>query len=154
VKLTGQSWSLVLAGAATLVLAACASRHEQVAAPSAPVVSAAKESAVPPPQSAGPPAVSPQPGASAPAEDLAALGKGRFTSYKCYECHGRNGEGTDDGPNLTGTRLDGNQIAAFLQHPSPDAHSAGMPTIAADSPDLQPLVAYVLSLKRSSSLPR
>ena len=78
-------------------------------------------------------------------------GRERFQSYKCYECHGAHGEGTDDGPDLTATRLNAEQIAAFLQHPSPDAHSAGMPTIPSASADLPALVAYVVSLKRSAA---
>lgn len=87
------------------------------------------------------------------ADSLQVLGRARFQAYKCYECHGANGEGTNDGPDLTGTHLNAEQIAAFLQHLSPDAKSAGMPTIAADSPDLQALVAYVLSLKGSRHPP-
>jgi mono/diheme cytochrome c family protein len=84
------------------------------------------------------------------ADSLVAQGQARFTAYKCYECHGAHGEGTDEAPDLTGTRRNAEEIASFLQKPSPDARSAGMPTIPASSPDLQPLVAFVLSLKRSS----
>jgi len=88
--------------------------------------------------------------APTPAPDpLIALGKSRFAAYKCHECHGPHGEGTDDAPNLTGTRLDAAAIALFLQKPSAHARSIGMPSIPADSPDLQPLVAFVLSLKRT-----
>jgi hypothetical protein len=62
-----------------------------------------------------------------------------------------NGEGTDDAPDLVGTRLNGDQISVFLQHPSADATTKGMPNFAASSPDLPPLVAYVLSIKRASA---
>ncbi len=60
-----------------------------------------------------------------------------------------NGEGTDQAPDLIGTRLDGMGIAKFLNKPSADAKAKGMPDIPPDSPDLQPLVAYVLSLKHA-----
>ena len=102
------------------------------------------------PAATAPPPAKP-PDAAAIPNPLAEQGKERFRAYKCYECHGANGEGTNDGPDLIGTHLDAEQIAAFLQKPSPDARSAGMPTIPAASPDLQPLVAYVLSLKRSAA---
>lgn len=82
-------------------------------------------------------------------EPLLAQGRARFTAYKCNECHGNHGEGTDDAPELVGTRLNAEEIARFLQKPSSHARSVGMPSIPADSPDLQPLVAFVLSLKRS-----
>jgi cytochrome c553 len=84
------------------------------------------------------------------ANSLVAQGKARFNAYKCYECHGANGEGTDDAPDLVGTHLTAEQIAKFLNKPSADATNKGMPDIPANSPDLQPLVAYVVSLKRSA----
>ncbi len=99
----------------------------------------------------------PQPAAAAPSDLAAAAlgdaalvtrGKERFNAYKCYECHGMNGEGTDDAPDLIHTRLAADGIAKFLQNPSADASAKGMPDIPATSPDLQPLVAYVMSLKR------
>lgn len=80
---------------------------------------------------------------------LVAKGKSLFNSYGCYECHGMNGEGTDNAPDLIGTRLSGPEIAQFLQKPSADAQTKGMPNVAATSPDLQPLVAYVLTLKKA-----
>ncbi len=91
------------------------------------------------------------PPTSAPVDSLIAQGKARFMAYKCYECHGANGEGTDSAPDLVGTHLNAEQIASFLHKPNPDARSAGMPDIPATSPDLQPLVAYVLSLKHPST---
>jgi cytochrome c553 len=78
---------------------------------------------------------------------LVERGKARFHAYGCFECHGANGEGTDQAPDLVSTRLTAPEIAAFLQKPSPDARVKGMPTVPASSPDLQPLVAYVVSLK-------
>ena len=87
---------------------------------------------------------------STAADPLVATGKARFNAYKCYDCHGANGEGTDDAPNLTGTHLDAAGIAKFLQKPSADAQAKGMPDVPASSPDLQPLVAYVLSLKTAA----
>ena len=66
----------------------------------------------------------------------------------CKDCHGMNGEGTDEAPDLIGTRLSAGEIAAFLQKPDPDAQAKGMPNIPATSPDLKPLVAFVLSIKR------
>jgi mono/diheme cytochrome c family protein len=91
---------------------------------------------------------------SAEDDALIAAGKARFASYKCYECHGPNGEGTDDGPDLVGTLLTADEISAFLQKPSADADAKGMPKIPADSPDLRPLVAFVVSLKRPQPKPR
>jgi cytochrome c553 len=87
---------------------------------------------------------------SSATDPLVATGKARYNGYKCYDCHGPNGEGTDDAPNLTGTHLDAAGIAKFLQKPSADAQAKGMPDVPASSPDLQPLVAYVLSLKTAA----
>jgi mono/diheme cytochrome c family protein len=81
-------------------------------------------------------------------KELVAKGKKAFNDYECFDCHGRNGEGTYDGPDLTNSHLTGSEIAKFLQRPSADADARGMPSIPADSPDLQPLVAYVLSLRK------
>ena len=80
--------------------------------------------------------------------DLIAKGKDRYNAYKCYDCHGMNGEGTDDAPDLIHTPLDADGISKFLQNPSSDATGRGMPNIPADSPDLKPLVAFVVSLKK------
>lgn len=80
--------------------------------------------------------------------ELVAAGKVKFNSYGCVDCHGANGEGTDQAPDLIGTRLDATQIATFLNKPSADAKAKGMPDIPPGSPDLQPLVAYVVSLKK------
>jgi len=77
-----------------------------------------------------------------------AQGKDRYNAYKCYDCHGMSGEGTDDAPDLIHTRLDADGIASFLKNPSSDAIGRGMPDIPADSPDLLPLVTYVVSLKK------
>jgi cytochrome c553 len=78
---------------------------------------------------------------------LVERGKARFHAYGCFECHGANGEGTDQAPDLVSTRLTEPEIAAFLQKPSPDARVKGMPAVPASSPDLQALVAYIVSLK-------
>jgi mono/diheme cytochrome c family protein len=89
---------------------------------------------------------------SGTATSLVAQGNALYHSaYHCFECHGVNGEGTDLAPDLVGTRLSGDEISKFLQKPSADATDKGMPDFAATSPDLKPLVAYVLSLKRSST---
>jgi mono/diheme cytochrome c family protein len=84
-------------------------------------------------------------------DSLAAQGKALFKAYKCYDCHGVNGEGTDEAPDLIGTRLSKDEISSFLQKPDADASAKGMPNIPASSPDLQPLVAFVLSIKRPAS---
>jgi len=91
------------------------------------------------------------PGAASSGADpgtLAAKGKALFSDYRCFDCHGLNGEGTDNAPDLVGTLLSGDQIKAFLQNPDADATTKGMPSFAATSPDLPPLVAYVISIKR------
>ncbi len=85
---------------------------------------------------------------TAPDKSLIAHGRSRYLSYKCDECHGPNGEGGGDGPDLTGTHLDAAGISKFLEKPSPDAYMKGMPTIPKDNPDHEALVAYVLSLKK------
>lgn len=110
------------------------------------------------PASAAPAASAPASGSPAPASsssgstsDLVAQGRARYNSYRCFECHGANGEGTDDAPDLTATERDSAQISAFLQKPSADADVKGMPTIPASSPDLAALVAYVTSIKRPHS---
>jgi len=78
---------------------------------------------------------------------LIAKGKERFQAYKCYDCHGENGEGTPDAPDLTHSKLTAEQVSKFLVKPSADAQNKGMPDVPADSPDHQPLVAYVMSLR-------
>jgi outer membrane protein assembly factor BamB len=106
--------------------------------------------AAPAPSSAPAAAIAAAPANSAtPSGSLVAQGKALYGSYRCYDCHGMNGEGTDIAPDLIGTRLSGDQISAFLQMPSADASAKGMPDVPKTSPDLQPLVAYVLSLKSS-----
>ena len=101
--------------------------------------------------SSGSPSGSPSASAGGADPALLATGKARFTAYGCIDCHGMNGEGTDQAPDLIGTRLDAPGIAKFLNKPSADAKAKGMPDIPPDSPDLQPLVAYVLTLKHSSA---
>jgi mono/diheme cytochrome c family protein len=81
-------------------------------------------------------------------KELIAKGKKAFDDYRCFDCHGRNGEGTDDAPDLTTSRLTAAQISKFLQRPSADADAKGMPVVPADSPDHQPLVAFVLSIRK------
>ena len=78
---------------------------------------------------------------------LAVQGKARFQAYKCYDCHGQNGEGTPDAPDLTHSKLTADQVSKFLTKPSVDADNKGMPDIPLDSPDHKPLVAYVMSLR-------
>jgi metallo-beta-lactamase class B len=108
---------------------------------------AASSSAAPAPSS--PAGTSAAAGAPAGNNDaLVAQGKARFKAYMCFDCHGDNGEGTPDAPDLIHTRLNADQISKFLQKPSVDAKNKGMPDFAADSPDLKPLIAYVLSLKQ------
>ncbi len=81
------------------------------------------------------------------ADDLVARGKERYKAYKCYECHGQNGEGTDEGVDLRASHLTADEVERTLKRPSADADAKGMPAIPADSPDLKPLVAFVLSLR-------
>jgi hypothetical protein len=99
------------------------------------------------------PAASSKPTASPSGADqaLVAQGKSRYQAYGCKDCHGEHGEGTEDGPDFIGTHMDADQIAAMLKKPTADAVAKGMPNFAADSPDLKPLVAYVLSLKGSKA---
>lgn len=78
---------------------------------------------------------------------LVAQGKARFQAYKCYDCHGKNGEGTADAPDLTHSKLTEEQVSKFLKKPSVDAQNKGMPDIPVDNPDHKPLVAYVMSLR-------
>ena len=92
-------------------------------------------------------AQSPKTSGDAKQDDLAAQGKKRFQAYKCYDCHGQNGEGTDDAPDLTHSKLTEEQVSKFLVKPSADAQNKGMPDIPLDSPDHKPLVAYVMSLR-------
>jgi mono/diheme cytochrome c family protein len=82
---------------------------------------------------------------------LVAQGKARFSAYKCYDCHGQNGEGTPDAPDLTHSRLTVEQVSKFLLKPSVDAQNKGMPDIPLDSPDHRPLVAYVMSLRSTGN---
>jgi mono/diheme cytochrome c family protein len=91
---------------------------------------------------------------TAPDKSLIAHGRDRYLSYKCDECHGPNGEGGGDGPDLTGTHLDAAGISKFLERPSPDADMKGMPNIPPTHPDHQALVAYVVSLKHPANSPQ
>jgi len=150
--------TLSLAGA-MVISAGCAARNAQAPADpaafqapgqsSAPAASPQPAADATPATPSTPPAVLQGPAITA-ADSPVALGKARFHSYKCYECRGANGEGTNDAPDLTGTRLNAEHITALLQRPSPDANSAGMPTIASDNPDFKALVAFVVSLKHRS----
>jgi mono/diheme cytochrome c family protein len=80
---------------------------------------------------------------------LVAQGQALFMSHKCIDCHGNNGEGTKDGPKLAGeaSRWASDRILLFLIEPSSKALKAKMPSFPADSPDLDPLVAFVQSLR-------
>jgi mono/diheme cytochrome c family protein len=93
------------------------------------------------------------PAAATDQKALVAQGKARFQAYKCYDCHGQNGEGTQDAPDLTHSKLTAEQVSKFLQKPSVDADNKGMPDVPADSPDHKPLVAYVMSLRAGGSRP-
>jgi len=84
-------------------------------------------------------------------KDIVAKGKKAFDDYRCFECHGRNGEGTDDAPDLIHSHLTAEEIEKTLEKPSADADAKGMPAIPPDSPDLKPLVAFVLSLRRPAA---
>jgi len=85
--------------------------------------------------------------ASGGGDDLVAKGKERFNAFQCVDCHGNNGEGTSDAPDLTHSHLTAEEIARFLQKPSTDAVNKGMPDVPAGTPDSQALVAYVLSIR-------
>jgi mono/diheme cytochrome c family protein len=80
---------------------------------------------------------------------LVVQGRALFLSQKCHECHGDNGEGTKDGPKLAGeaSRWASDRILLFLIEPSAKALKAKMPSLPADSADLDPLVAFVQSLR-------
>jgi mono/diheme cytochrome c family protein len=78
---------------------------------------------------------------------LIAQSKKRYEAYKCSDCHGQNGEGTDDAPDLTHSKKTAEEVSKFLVKPSPDAQNKGMPDIPLDNPDHKPLVAYVMSLR-------
>jgi mono/diheme cytochrome c family protein len=134
---------LLIVGVALLGLTA---RYAQAAASQTAQPPAAKLTASQKP--APPPAGD---SSDAPSPELVAQGRTRYEAYKCKDCHGDKGEGTEDGPDLVGTRKNAEQIEAFLKKPSKDADIKGMPAIPADSPDLKPLVAYVLSLKGSKA---
>jgi mono/diheme cytochrome c family protein len=94
--------------------------------------------------------ITPSSAAAAPAmpqADLAAKGKERFKAYKCGDCHGDNGEGTPDGPDLTHSRKTADELSNFLAKPSSDAINKGMPDIPKNDPDHAALVAYAMSIR-------
>jgi mono/diheme cytochrome c family protein len=102
------------------------------------------------------PAANAKPGPSATGGQqnaLVAQGKARFSAYKCYDCHGQNGEGTPDAPDLTHSKLNAEQVSKFLQKPSVDAQNKGMPDVPTESPDHKPLVVYVMSLRAGANRP-
>src|ERR1700722_3256836 len=88
--------------------------------------------------------------AAKPDPALVAKGRQLFQNYHCVDCHGKNGEGTDDAPDLIGTHLDAAGIAKFLDKPSADASAKGMPNIEAGSDPSKALVAFVLSIKKGN----
>ena len=113
----------------------------------AAMASAGSDSAA---RSAGTTSVAPNaaaPSTNGGGDALVTQGKERFNAYQCVDCHGNNGEGTSDAPDLTHSHLTAEQIAKFLQKPSTDAVNKGMPDIPADSPDSRALVAYVMSIR-------
>ena len=111
-------------------------------------VSARNQAANPPNSTSGAGATS---AGSSPSDaqrnSLIARGKERFQAYKCYDCHGEKGQGTPDAPDLTHSKKTAEQVSKFLQKPSVDADNKGMPDVPTSSPDHQPLVAYVMSLR-------
>src|SRR5262249_26083021 len=65
------------------------------------------------------PAQAAAPAAAVPdAAALLALGKARYNAYRCYDCHGMEGTGTDDGPDLTTQHMTAEQIGNTLRKPS------------------------------------
>jgi mono/diheme cytochrome c family protein len=81
-------------------------------------------------------------------KELIAKGKRLFDDYRCFDCHGMKGEGADDGPDLTASRLSAAEVSKFLERPSADADARGMPAVPRTSPDHEPLVAFVMSLRK------
>jgi mono/diheme cytochrome c family protein len=88
------------------------------------------------------------PGARQDDKELIAKGKKLFDDYRCFDCHGIKGEGADDGPDLTASHLTAAEVSKFLQRPSADADARGMPSVPVTSPDHEPLVAFVMSLRK------
>jgi mono/diheme cytochrome c family protein len=81
-------------------------------------------------------------------KELIAKGKKLFDDYRCFDCHGMKGEGADDGPDLTASHLTAAEVSKFLERPSADADARGMPSVPTTSPDHEPLVAFVMSLRK------
>jgi mono/diheme cytochrome c family protein len=83
-------------------------------------------------------------------KELVAKGKKLFDDYRCFDCHGVKGEGADDGPDLTASHLTAAEVSKFLERPSADADARGMPAVPKTSSDHEPLVAFVMSLRKPS----
>jgi mono/diheme cytochrome c family protein len=84
---------------------------------------------------------------AAPADSSAAASQGQklFTSYNCYECHGRVGQG-GAGPTIAPPRLpDHATFMSFVRHPNPPAMPPYTTKVLADA-DLSSIWDYLNSL--------
>src|SRR5438874_912921 len=72
-------------------------------------------------------------------------GKKLFTSYGCYQCHGREGQGGAAGPRLAPRPVPLVALTAYVRHPS-GAMPPYTPKVASDS-DLADIHAFLGTIK-------
>src|SRR5712671_417295 len=80
-----------------------------------------------------------------PATGNAENGKKLFTSYGCYQCHGREGQGGAAGPRLAPKPIPLVALNAYVRHPS-GAMPPYTSKVASDS-DLADIHAFLSTIK-------
>jgi mono/diheme cytochrome c family protein len=56
--------------------------------------------------------------AATPGAGDAAKGKQDFVTYSCFSCHGRSGNGAEDGPRLDASRLSFETFSSYVRQPA------------------------------------
>lgn len=79
----------------------------------------------------------------------ATKGKEIFEREACNACHGDNGIGTAAGPKLAGVgnKYESSQLESLLRKPNEKMIAGGMPPVELKEDDMNPLIAYLQSLK-------
>jgi len=84
-----------------------------------------------------------------PMSPEAKVGKAVFLDNSCDQCHGENGEGTDNAPKLLGVadKLGPDTLVSRLLHPTKKADDAGMDPVDVFDSEFTELVTFLKSLK-------
>jgi len=84
----------------------------------------------------------------------AALGRKIFVSHGCIACHGEHGQGTRLAISLIGVthKFSHDQLANLIRHPNAKMKAGGMPTFTFTDPQIEGLMAYLATLKKSEAV--